>query len=368
MSSTMEVNGLYARINTPPALTGDALNALPPHCLRPVYAVDEYPACPANWMHGSAKASSYFVPVSVGRGLWFDFTMNAGHRHDIAIVVSVQGINPITGKRVTELNLEQYRENCPVHKTQFQQDRFCAECGYKWPGQNYIATTTGQTLWIDGFRNEKGEVRQYILTEEVARGIAAQVIGSDRVWAIGFAFYLSKEPRLQYVKTASFGFGGSTVMDFGMCDYDSHTECLKADIDACDNDYLSMLEGVSGPTGPTGPCGSMGISGPGPKATMSYNACSASTSKGGTSKLMRSVRMASAVQPVVQKKTLEIGAGARINQEIGVDANPIDYWQSEPVGLIYCNYVSEEVAHQIILAGKRQDKKDGTLHTLKVGN
>ena len=352
MSTTMEVNGLYARINTPAALVGEGLNALPPHCPRPAYAVDEYPACPENWMHGSAKASSYFVPVTVNRGMWFDFTMNASHRYDIAIVVSVQGVNPVTGKKVVELNLEQYHENCPVHKTPFLQERFCLECGYKWPAQNYIATTTGQTLWIDGFRNEKGEVRQYILTEEVARGIAAQVIGSDRVWAIGFAFYLSKEPRAAYVRPQGFGYNSTSVTDFGC-----------------------GVFGFSGPTGPTGAAGAQGAMGDTPKAMMNVNTvkcCSMpiSVSKGGSSmsRMMRSAKRASAVQPITKQKTLEIGAGARIDQEVGVDANPIDYWQAEPTGLIYVSYCDEETAHKIILAGKRQDKKDGSLAGLKVGN
>jgi hypothetical protein len=375
----MEVNGLYARINTPPALVGEGLNALPPHCLRPVYAVDEYPACPENWMHGSAKASSYFVPVTVNRGMWFDFTMNAGHRHDIAIVVSVQGVNPVTGKKVTELNLEQYREKCPVHNIQFQQDRFCVECGHKWPGQNYIATTTGQTLWIDGFRNEKGEVRQYIVTEEVARGIAAQVVGNDRVWAIGFAFYLSKEPRHQEQKIRTCGFALDPHYTEPGMDFDADMKLLSDD----------GAFGLSGSAGPTGSAGSQGQTG-----AVSYNMAnvqhvkSCSLSKGGvvhdsslykgsvtcsslpsaSRSVMRSTRGGSSVQPIVQKKTLEIGAGARINQEIGVDANPIDYWQAEPIGLIYANYVNEETAHRIIMAGKRQDKKDGALHTLKVGN
>jgi hypothetical protein len=368
----MEVNGLYARINTPEALSGDSLHGLPPHCLRPTYAVDEYPACPTNWVHGSSKASSYFVPVQVGRGMWFDFTMNAGNRHDIAIVISVQGVNPVTGKKVTELNLEQYRDNCPIHNKPFQQDRYCEECGYKWPGQNYIATTTGYTLWIDGFRNEKGEVRQYIITEDIARGIAAQVIGKDRVWAIGFAFYLSKEPRKQpepnIIRTAGFsstmGFGGyeSLVPDSSF-EFGAESDMLMADFD-------------DGPHGPCGPCGAEGPCGQGVTPSImnmstvkcSYSA-STSSAKPRSKGILRSAPISDQkVKSATQKKVLEIGAGSRIGQEIGVDLNPIDYWQTEPAGMIYVNYCSDQECHEIIAAGKRVDKKDSALHSLKVGN
>lgn len=344
----MEVNGLKAQVNTPEALKGDSLHALPPHCVVPACVVDEYPACPENWMHGSSKAASYFIPIESGRGLWFDFTMNTGHTHDIAIVVSVQGVNPITGKKVIELNLEQYRENCPVHNISFQQDRFCKECGYKWPAQNYIATTTRQLLWIDGFRNENGEVRQYIITEDITRGIAAQVIGNDRVWAIGFAFYLSKEPRHieSYQKTSEYPFSSSLGI-YGKYDASNNSGILY---DCCmPNEPKAAAHMVSLN------CCNMAVSPPAPTMTPAPVA-----NKRG---LMRSC----SVTPPSQK-TLEIGAGARISQEIGVDPNAIDFWQAEPAGLIYANYCSKETFAAIVAAGRRQDKKDGALNALKIGN
>jgi hypothetical protein len=195
----MTVNGFQAAIHTPEALKGEKLHSLPPHAIRPFYKVDEYPACPKNWMHGSSLASSYFVPVQADKGIWFDFTMNTNKSHHVAVVISVQGVNPITGPikkgQPAELRLEQYREKCPRHKCKFQQDRFCPKCKYKWPAQNYLATTTGEYLWLDGFRNKGGEVSQYVLTEDDAKGVAAQMIGDNRVFAIGYAFYESVEPK-----------------------------------------------------------------------------------------------------------------------------------------------------------------------------
>ncbi len=86
------------------------------------------------------------------------------HDHHVAIVLSVQGVNPITGQQTKKLRLEQYREKCPVHDCEFGHDRFCKECEYKWPAQNYLTTTStpsGQ-LWIDGWRAQDGKIAGFL--------------------------------------------------------------------------------------------------------------------------------------------------------------------------------------------------------------
>jgi len=333
-TAVMEVDGLVASVNTPAALKGEDLNALPPHSPVAAHVVDEYPACPKTWMHGSSKASSYFIGVEPGKGMWFDFTRNQHHKHDIAVVVSVQGINPVTGQKTAALNLEQYRDKCPVHNVEFQQDRFCPECGYKWPAQNYISSTTGQPMWIDGFRNEKGEVRQYIITEEECSGVASQLIGEERVFAIGFAFYRSKKPKpvversvIRAQSCAMKGPGGSSVCGFGF---------------------------NAAPAGP-------------PSADHLYSCCSIESldafEDDGDA---RGLDMEE-VSEEAENAKLEIGAGARIEQDHGIDPNYVDFWEDEPVGLIYVNYVPVKVAQKILAAGKREEKKDGYLAGLKVG-
>ena len=204
MSTLMEVNGLKMKAHMPHALkprfnvNKEIAHGLPPAKSVPIYVVDEYPACPDNWMHGSSKAGSYFMPVEEGKGMWFDFNLNDNHEHDVAVVVSVQGVNPITGQKQDSLCLERYENKCPVHDQEFGQDRYCSECQYKWPAQNYLATTGTQhgMFWLDGFRSEDGIVRQYILTEEKIKGVAQQILGEEQtVYAIGVAFYLSKKPK-----------------------------------------------------------------------------------------------------------------------------------------------------------------------------
>jgi hypothetical protein len=175
-------------------------HSLPPFDPMDVYPVDEYDACPSNWMNGSDIASSYFVGVEEDKGMWLDFNECFYHTHDVAVVISIQGINPITGQKMVAekaLKLEQYHKKCPIHGSKFQQDRFCPECGFKWPGQNYLSTTgtPEMQMWLDGFRSSDGKVRQYIITEDKMRGVASQMIGENRVFAIGIAYYLSKNKK-----------------------------------------------------------------------------------------------------------------------------------------------------------------------------
>ena len=211
-NATMKVNGLEVTMNMPETVRNDdekANGELPGYSPVDAYVVDEYPACPSSWMNGSSKASSYFVPVKENHGMWLDFNKVAQDEHDIAVVISVQGVNPITGQKTSALRLEKYENKCPVHDKEFGQERFCKDCGFKWPSQNYISTTAtpnGQ-LWLDGFRSEDGKVRQYIFTEEQARGVAKAIIGEDRVFAIGIAFYKSKEKKPKPVYNPDHRYG-----------------------------------------------------------------------------------------------------------------------------------------------------------------
>jgi hypothetical protein len=195
-SSVMMINGVSCVFNSPKAVKGEKVSGLPPYAPRKAYMVDEYPGCPDSWMHGSSKANSYFVPIASEHGMWLDFNQCFNHTHHIAVLVSVQGVNPITGMPLIDgpMRLEQYRTRCPKHDKEFGAELYCEECGYKWAPQNYLSTTCTPNglLWLDGFRADDGTVRQYYFTEEECKGIAAQIIGDKRVYAIGIAFYQSK--------------------------------------------------------------------------------------------------------------------------------------------------------------------------------
>lgn len=315
---------------------------LSPRAIQASLLVDEYPACPTSWMHGSSKVSSYFVEVEANKGMWLDFNDNFNYAYDVAIVLSIQGINPLTGQKLVgdnQLRLEKYDNKCPIHDIEFKSDRYCDKCGYKWPAQNYLHTTgfPHGRLWLDGFVTPEGNTRQYIFTEEEMRGVASQIIGEDKVYAIGVAFYKSKKD----VKGKNF-----YREDKLFSKYNSQylqTQCFRSCyIDASEHDDYY---GANEPDFLIG--------------------CSIGENNFDEDILLESSESLESIEPV---KKLEIGAGALINQKIYDDPRDIDYWEEEPSGMIYINYCDPETMRRIISGGKRVDKKDGFMQNIKVGN
>jgi hypothetical protein len=152
------------------------------------------PGCPKDWVR---SAGSYVCPVDVEWGLWFDWTDN--DPLNTAILPSVKGMNPITGQKIEGLSLAQFSKNCPKHDKPFKgDDRFCEECGYRWPPQSYVAAPN--VLWWDVWKQPDGTGRQFFFSEDDARDIASLVIGKNEVVpAFGFAFFEPKKRREQVV-------------------------------------------------------------------------------------------------------------------------------------------------------------------------
>ncbi len=186
-------------------------HGLPAGTPVPVYPIDALPGAPESWVR---EPGCYVCPVESGWGLWFDWTNN--DKLNTAILPSVKGMNPITGQKLDDLSLHQYKERCPVHDMPFKGDeRLCEECGYKWPPQSYVASPN--VLWWDGFRTPDGKVRQFFFSEEEIRDVASAVIGKENtVPAFGFAFFEPKKrreppPRSRITRSLGFSphsFGG----------------------------------------------------------------------------------------------------------------------------------------------------------------
>lgn len=321
-STLMQVNGLQCTLHMPPAVTsrhsdlGDEMNqSLPPYAQRTAYSVADYDEhCPEDWKRGDANSTSCFVAVKPEHGLWLDFNGNRNHPHDVAVVVSSQGLDALTRQK-SSLRLEQYRNRCPKHDLEFGEGRLCKECGYKWPPQNYLASNVqGGRFWLDGFRADDGTIRQFVFTEETARGVAAQVLGDERVFSIGIAFFLSKQPKPPPPQRVS-----------------------RFD----DN----QLEGLLG----------------GGSYNKAYGSPVLSSSPRGRSR--QPIRRAT-----VASAPMEIAAGARINQRVELDPNEPDYWQATPAGIIYINYTDEATAREILSHGRRAENRDGPLAGLRVGH
>jgi len=356
----MEANGMVVELNLPPALVGEKIHSLPPYGPRSAFQVDEYENCPASWPRSEVKDGvlfkSFFVPVRAGRGLWLDFNRCQSKKY-VAAMISIQGVNAITGQKLKgeDIFLSQFVEKCPVHDVAFGAERHCPECGYKWMKQNYLANNAqphGQ-FWLDGFRNQDGEVRQFIFTEEEMRSVAKAILGDQRCWAIGIAFYESKEempkPQGSILRTTSLGVSYNAGGAKGVGSVGSHVyytgsatgqSMFPDDVDiSCtlDDGHESLClndseESTIKPAAAGGPTKSMADHG----------------------KLYSRRAMPAAAIP----KKLEIGAGAKIQQRIWDDPKDLDFWQEKPSAVILINYISEDGIGEI-LDGPRIDLTAG---------
>lgn len=432
----MKSNDFYVGLNTPEALKSqmngeeEYAHSLPPYARRKTFMVDEYPACPSNWLRSEGKMTSYFVPVPENKGLWLDFNKNWDKKYNVAIVVSVQGINPITGLPCEDAHLEQYIEECPKCREKFGPERFCKKCGYKWPKQNYICTTGtpfGQ-LWLDGFRSAEGVVRQYILTQEKIRGVASGIVGEKRVFAIGISFFLSKEakPIDQQPKSLREKLGGycgpgcscKCHVDYSLKDKLSSPfmrDCSDSSFGIiCSDEDSSSIDSSSVDGESYSACSTLGeIRSSGSSGGSSCGGSSCGKMAGGHFKRSRKIGSKGSVlygepkffSPVhtaidwsvkkdivtspdcvsgfyrkssiatssiqeVKTKKVEVGAGANVDQFIYDDPEPLDFWRNEPESIICINYALEADCQKIIESGKisLEGHKDGFLKEVPVGN
>jgi hypothetical protein len=355
----MESEGLFVGLNMPKAISAknDDENALPPYRKRQFFSVDEFPACPSNWVPSRGKMRSYFVPVIAGEGMWLDFNKNLANSHHVAVVVSIQGVNAVTGLMTSDEHLEQYVEKCPKHDTAFGPKRWCEKCGYHWPKQNYICSTAtpNGSFWLDGFRAADGAVRQYLLTAEKMRGVASNIIGEERVFAIGLAFFLSKNPKPQPQYQPLMR---SFPIDGGILGTNKKMSMLPTW--TTDTNDLYFSKGVKNHEYSLTTTDWM-------PNEVSIQCCS-SVDDIDASSLMELER---GIQTMgVSVKNLEIGAGARIRQQIHDDKESLDFWRPDPSAIICVNYCLEEDA-RAIMAGGRLDlsgSSEGFMQGVPVGN
>lgn len=359
-------------VNCPAALEGGGVHGLPPHAPVRASRVDCYPGCPADWPRSSGNTSSWFVPIVEGRGMWLDFNPCWGHPHHVAVVVSIQGVNPLTGRKADKLELEAYKDDGEVEK-------------WLRGRQNYLATTSTPRglLWIDGFRAKDGTVRQYIFTREERRGVAAQLIGVDRVFAIGAAFFLSKEPKPPEVSrgdlmgsglgwgavpgatdtvwktslgdSASGVFLNSTASGGGV-EHAYHMTASYCAEDASKGMRLISTKGAIGAKGAKGDVGSRKFSA-GPTYAAAASAMVPNT------EVLRSLKMLS----MADAATLEIGAGAEIDQTLYKDTVGLEFWQPKCAGVVAISYAPADIIKMIFEAGEVAEP-EGFLEKLEVGN
>lgn len=381
----MKNGDFTCEFNMPPALKStrhgddEVEHQLPPYAKQPAFLVDDWKACPESWMTSSGITKSFFVPVEEDKGMWLDFN-GCDSKYHMAVVISIQGINPVTGQICSDFFMEQYKDKCPKHDIKFGADRFCKECGFKWPKQNYLCTTGTPRgmFWLDGFRTAEGIVRQYILTAEKMKGVAHNILGEEKVYALGMAFFLSKNPAPVVERQDHHHYHNSGYFNLmkssGTAYYTSSSSAIGSSLNKkC---FLSSVGETKGSTSfdklSDGAefinCCSNNSDG-----IVASAACLdipiekdiargiKSTGAGG-----QSVR----ATPIKQTKKLEVGAGAKISQAVYDDPFELDYWRNEPAGIICVNYASEDDVVRILKAGKttKSESKDGFLYDIPTGN
>lgn len=305
-------------VNLPSAYTAATTAAQNPRRLpsyNPVagHAVDDYAACPETWPRRAGTTGSYFVAVEEGRAMWLDFNVCVTHPYHVAVVVTIQGINPLTGRRTAAPALERYPDDPSVET-------------WLRGRQNYLSTvgTPVGLFWIDGFRAQDGTVRQYVFTADSSRGVAAQLIGVDRVFAVGAAFFLSRQPKPVCLATPC----GERVSVAGQVPHDSGL--MRSYKPASQAWYAAGNSPMT--------CSTLAANGP-------VQVFAAST----------------------VRRSLELAAGEEINQVLYRDPTELDFWQAEPAGLVVVNYAPASQV-QDILAGGRQAPSEGFLNGLTKGH
>jgi len=370
MNNVIECNGFKARIMEADRLVGSEQFGLPPGKPLPTYKVSSFKKRPDNWMDAEG---SVVVPVKANKGLWFDWTLN--DQENTAVLPSVKGCNPITGQQIDGFTLESYQTKCPVHGVDFEKDRYCPECGYKWASQNYV--TAPNYLWWDGFRDADGTVRQFFFTEDMMRDVASQKLGSENtVPAFGFAFYTPVEKHMSVIYDKTTGTFRTVNESF------YKTNVVKGKLNQ-PNDinsgiafagiaglYSKGVQGIAGAPGVQGVAGRGFSSQPKKKSlttkwtpvTETFYCCAIDNSNGSNvTSLTNSVApdnfLSNCLEDSYEEKQrgitlysndeikvkeVAVGAGAVIKQELAEDKYGISTWKNAPDAVMRVYFVFQD--------------------------
>jgi hypothetical protein len=364
----MEHKGFKAQVMEADRLTGDYVHSLPPGKPLPVYPIDMFINPPENWMKGPGV---FIIPVRPDRGLWFNWTMNSDN--NTAVIPTVKGCNPITGMQTSGFFMERYENKCPKHGCDFMHDRFCPECNYKWPPQNYVGPKN--MLWWDGFLNCKdGTVRQFFFSEEELRDVAGYVVGPSKVPAFGFAFYSPKERRPD---PCGVSISGSLYNAPNLL-LGASTKCCSSS-DVCYDSYEVKTSG--------GHLGKISYQFPVDQAPVAVNYCgsietasetkskqsftrSFSKARSLSADIGRTELRCSSVQERRESvKEVSIGAGAKIDQKLNADPYELSSYKEAPDSVMTVYFVFQEKFDEIYSRGIRDlsGNKEGFLAEIPVG-
>tara|TARA_R110000824_G_scaffold148242_2_gene317820 strand:- start:24598 stop:25776 length:1179 start_codon:yes stop_codon:yes gene_type:complete len=392
----MEANGFYAGIHMPKAADSDEqykYGFLPPCNRLKSYLVDEYPAVPSNWMKSEGNTSSYFVGMEEDQGMWIDLNKNQKHSHHVAVVISIQGVNPITGMpcKGNNAGMEQYIKECPKCEKKFSANRHCKSCGFKWPKQNYISTnaTTYGEFWLDGFRAADGVIRQYILTQEKMRSVAGNVTGGNQVYAIGLSFFISKKEKPD---TQTWYGGERSGIIYGQPMFfspvytpinwqipptyttytsssskPSNNACLDGDV--VNNYHSQITENQLDETRGKKSSAQVEEYHTAPASAEDIERVREQLANTTNDPNLTLTTSHSFEVKEVDVAKVEVGAGSKIDQMVADDPETLDFWKNKPEAMICVNYCLEANANEILSQGKipLNQKEEGFMQEMLVG-
>jgi hypothetical protein len=371
---TMNYKGYKARIMEAERIRGNSVYSLPPGKPLSVYHSDSFKCYPDHWMKGPGV---FVIPVKPNKGIWFNFRMN--DELNTAVIMTVKGCNPITGLQTSGFHLERYDNKCPKHNCDFQADRFCPECNYKWPDRNYLSMSP---LWWDGWITN-GSVRQFFFTEELMRDIATHMIGKENtVPAFGFAFYSPKEPRVSTVNiTRGINAFNSYIPPDNCCISNSLNSISYPAENKFSKGIRSGIKRYRGYVDSNVKYSSPILE------EKTYGGIISEGSSADSNRIFLSANLDSLAQEersyvpdnldslaqekrsYVPEKEVSIGAGAKIDQKLTVDSYSLNTWKDKPDSVMTLYFVFQEEFDKMASAGLKdlEGKKEGMLDGLPVG-
>lgn len=381
----MNVDKYKAKIMFAPRLKGEGVHGLPQGIAAEVFHIDELPYSPESWIRDKG---SYVIPVLPEVGIWFDFRNGTENDLNTAVVLSVKGMNPITGHKMDGIRLEQYKNCCPIHSDRLLGDElFCEKCGYKLAPQNYLCSDNPQIspMWIDGFRNSSdGKVRQFFFSAEDVRDVASHVIGKENIVpAFGFAFYKTKierksqTPLLNNINNYNYNFNNGYYpywYDVNWYDYLYWQKKSKYGKFYNDHFYPSYYYNPDNYSNIQYTCSSSGQGSGGTSMSNVGNNIKADCFYS-AGDILRSNSLFSENNPKAPQaintvnKSVSIGAGVEISQKLLPDTLELDAWMPEPSEIIRLYFCFPEEFETIKRNGIKQisPKRNGFLENVPVG-
>lgn len=280
--------------------------------------------------------------------------------NNLAILTSIKGMNPLTGRRINGLGLEQYIEKCPIHDIAFLHDKFCSECNFKWPDQNYI--TDPDLYYLDGFRSSDGIVRQFYFTEDMTKSVPELIIGKeDTVPAFGFCFYnLKEKPIVEYEN------GKRYKNKFPKNNYNKNFTNLSYKDPYSHNFYIHPIFGYGG-GGTTNRLFNLNSNSNLDDSALDINYMSSASSKIQCNNLTSNLEIPTASGPIsietindnklheqnrlLKNTEVGIGAGEKIQQQFTKDSKLVNKWNEKPAAIIKIYFVFREQFERMVDEG-----------------